>query len=271
MWHLLQLEWKKFKYYRTFKVMAILYVVLLPLILIVAKAFFAQVEAPVDFINLKTIQRFPEIWGYLAYIGNWLSFFFLGFIGVLSVTTEFANKTLRQNIINGVTRNEFFTGKILLIFTVSLLATLYFAFVGFTFGFIYTENLYLSKILNGSSQIFYYFLMCLGYMVFGFFLGVLLRRTGLALFLYLIYVIFLEGVIRWAIHGKIIFNKSINFYPMNALEDLSPIPIAKIINNITQDNNFSFLLSKTEATITSIIYISIFIFIAYKIIKRSDL
>jgi len=271
MWYLLQLEWKKFKYFRTFKVMAILYVVLLPLIIIVAKAFFKEVEAPIDIINLKTAQRFPEIWGYLAYIGNWLSFFFLGFIGVLSVTTEFANKTLRQSIINGITRKEFFIGKILLIFTVSVLATVYFAMVGFTFGFIYTENLYFSKIFNGSSQIFYYFLMCFGYMIFGFFLGVLLRRTGLALFLYLVYVIFLESIIRWAVHGNIIFNRSVNFYPMNALEDLSPIPIAKIIDNITRDNNFSFLLTKTEATLTSLIYISIFIFIAYGRIKKSDL
>ena len=65
MWYLLQLEWKKFKHFRTFKVMAILYVILLPLIMIVAKAFFAKVEAPIDFINIKTVQSFPEIWGIL--------------------------------------------------------------------------------------------------------------------------------------------------------------------------------------------------------------
>lgn len=271
MWYLLQLEWKKFKHYRTFKVMAILYVLLLPLVLIVAKAFFAQVEAPVDFINLKTLRSFPEVWGYLAYIGSWLSFFFLGFIGVLSVTTEFANKTLRQNIINGITRNEFFISKILFILTVSLFATIYFALVGFSFGFIYTDNLYLSKILKNTSQIFHYFLMCNGYMIFGFFLGVLLRRTGLALFLYLVYAIFLENVIRYAVHGNIIFNKSVNFYPLNAMEDLSPIPIARIINDVTRDNNFSFLLSKPEAIIATLVYIAIFIFISYQRIKKSDL
>ncbi len=271
MWYLLQLEWKKFKYFRTFKVMAILYVILLPLILIVAKAFFAKVDAPIDFINIKTVQSFPEIWGYLAYIGNWLTFFFLGFMGVLSVTTEFANKTLRQNIINGITRNQFFLSKILLILSISTIATLYYALVGFGFGFIYTDNLYLTKILKGTSQIFHYFLMCNGYMIFGFFIGVLLRRTGLALFLYLVYVIFLENVIRYAVHGNIVFNNSINFYPLNAIEDLTPVPIAKIINQMTKENDFSFLLSKTEATVTTLIYMAIFIFIAYQRIKKSDL
>jgi ABC-2 type transport system permease protein len=269
--YLLQLEWKKFKHYRTFKVMAILYVVLLPLMLIVGKAFFNFADAPVEFINTETMYKLPNVWTYLAYIGNWLSFFFLGFIGVLSVTMEFGNKTLRQNIINGVTRSEFFMAKILLILTVSLFATIYFALVGFSFGFISTDNLYLTKILSGTNQIFLYYLMCVGYMTFGFFLGVLIRRTGMALFLYLIYVIFLEPVIRWAAHGKIIMNKTIHYYPLNAIEDLAPIPIPKIINQLTKEHEFSLLLSSTEAIIITLIYLFIFIFIAYWRIKKSDL
>ena len=271
MWYLLQLEWKKFRHYRTFKVMAILYLILLPLMLIVGKAFFNFANAPTDFINTDNMYKFPDLWDYLAYIGNWISFFFLGFIGVLCITMEFGNKTLRQNIINGVTRNEFFLAKILLILTVSFFATLYFALVGFTFGFINTNNLYFTKITTGTSQIFLYYLMCVGYMIFGFFLGVLIRKTGFALFLYLIYVIFLEPVIRWAAHGKIILNKSIHFYPLNAIEDLSPIPIPTIVNELTKENDLPLLLTSTEAVIITLVYLSIFIFIAYWRIKKSDL
>lgn len=270
-WYLLLLEWKKFKHFRTFKVMGILYLILLPLSIIVGKAFFSYVEAPIDFIDVKSITRFPEVWNYLAYAGNWLCFLFLGFMGVLAITTEFANKTLRQNIINGVTRKEFFTAKLLLVISISLAATLYFALVGFSFGAINTYDLRWSKIISGTEQIGFYFLMCLGYMIFGMFLGVLLRRTGLALFLYIVYVIFLEPTIRWAAHGNIIFNKSLNFYPLNAIEDLSPVPIFKIIDGMTKDNNFSFLLTKTEATITTLVYISLFLFVIYYRLKKSDL
>ncbi len=271
MLYLLQLEWKKFKHYRTFKVMAILYFILLPLTLIVGKAFFGFANPPKEVINMDLFYAFPEVWRYLAYIGNWLSFFFLGFIGVLCVTMEYSNKTLRQNIITGVTRNEFFIGKLLFILSVCLGATLYFALVGFSFGIFNTNSLYMTKILRGTSQIPLYFLMCFGYMIFGFFLGILVRRTGLALFLYLVYILFLEPVIRWAAHGKIFFNKSIHFYPLNAIEDLAPIPILDMVDNMTRQNEFSILLTPTEAVITTLIYLSIFIFIAYSRIKHSDL
>ncbi len=269
--YLLLLEWKKFKHFRTFRVMSILYLILLPLSIIVGKAFFSYVEAPVEFIDVKTLTRFPEIWAYLAYAGNWLSFLFLGFMGVLSITTEFANKTLRQNIINGITRKEFFAAKILLVISISLAATLYFALVGFSFGAFSTYDLRLTKIFAGTEQVLYYFLMCLGYMIFGMFLGVLFRRTGIALFLYIVYVIFLEPTIRWAVHGNLIFNRSLNFYPLNAIEDLSPIPIFKIIDSMTRENDFSILLTKTEASITTIIYLSIFIYVIYWRIKKADL
>ncbi len=271
MWYLLNLEWKKFKHFRTFKVMLILYLILLPVTLIVAKAFFGYVKPPESFIVFGDIYKFPGVWAYLAYIGNWLSFFFLGFIGVQCVTMEFTNKTLRQNIINGITRNEFFLSKILLVATVSLFATIYFALVGFSFGLLSTDNLYYTKIVSGTSQIFYFYLMCLGYMIFGLFLGVLIRRTGLSLFLFLVYIIFLEPMLRWALHYRYIPNKSMHFYPLNAIEDLSPIPIPDIITNLSEENNLSIILSQTEASITTVIYLSIFTFIIYWKIKKSDL
>ncbi len=269
--YLLELEWKKFKHYRTFKVMAILFLILLPSTIFVAKAIFINAGAPPEFINPESITKFPSIWRYLAYGGNWVAFFFLGFIGVLSVTMEFTNKTLRQNIINGITRNEFFFGKLLFILAVSLLATAYYAFCGFAIGAIYTDSLYYTKLIAETNHIPRFFLLCLGYMIFGFFLGVLIRRTGLALFLYLVYIIFLEPALRWALHYRFFPNKSIHFYPMNALEDLAPIPILDIVNKMTEENDFSILLSTTESVITTLVFLGIFIFVAHRKITRSDL
>jgi hypothetical protein len=269
--YLLELEWKKFKHYRTFKVMAILFLILLPSTVFVAKAFFINAGAPPEFVNTDSMTKFPSIWRYLAYGGNWVAFFFLGFIGVISITMEFSNKTLRQNIINGITRNEFFLGKLLFILAVSLLATLYFALSGFLIGAIYTDTLYYTKLIAETSYIPRFFLLCLGYMSFGFFLGVLIRRTGLALFIYLVYIIFLEPAIRWALHYKFFPNKSIHFYPLNAIEDLAPIPVLDIVDKLTKENDFSLLLSTTETVITSIVFIGIFIFVAHRRILRSDL
>jgi hypothetical protein len=67
---------------------------------------------------------FPTVWQYLGYIGNWLCFFFFGFLSIVVVTTEHSYRTMRQNIITGLSRQQYFLSKFYLIVVVSLLAAL---------------------------------------------------------------------------------------------------------------------------------------------------
>lgn len=268
MLHLLQLEWKKFKRYTPFIVIGIMYLVVLPSMHAIFKTFG---ELPPEIMSKDDFYKFPTLWPYLGYIGNWASFFFLGFIGVLMITMEYQNKTLRQNIITGMSRKQFFTGKILVILTVSLLATLYFALVGVVYGLTHTNNLYFTKIVQNWEYIPRYFLMCVGYTSFGFFLGVLIRRTGIALFVYLTYIMFVELALRWLVHMQIFAHKSMHFYPMNAVEDLAPMPLVQQADGFLKEFNFSFFLTPTEAAITTIIYTSLFLYLAYRKLKRSNL
>ncbi len=267
MLHLLKLEWLKVRKYRTFQVMAIFYIILLPACLLITKTFN---QVPEDLLSKDSLYMFPTIWGYLGYIGNWLVFFFLGFLSVIIVTAENGNRTFRQNIITGLSRNEFFIAKILFILTICFAATLYYVLVGLAIGFTNTDTIYFSKIFQEWDLIPRFFLMCLGYMSFGFFLGVLIKRTGIALFIYLIYIMFIESVFR-GIHLYYFQNKSMHFYPMNANEDLVPIPFAEIAKQFIKENDFSLFLEPSQAAITVCIYTSIFLFIAYRKIKYSDI
>jgi hypothetical protein len=115
-----------------------------------------------------------------------------------------------------------------------------------------------------------FFLMCFGYMSFGFFLGVLIKKTGIALFIYLVYIMFIESVIR-GIHMYYIRNISMHLYPMNANEDLVPIPFAKLAEEFLRENEFSLFLDPRIAAMTVCIYTSIFLFFAYRKIKYSDI
>lgn len=268
MLHLLLLEWKKFRKYTVFRALAILYIILLPTALLVTKSI---PKPPEDIFNFNSFLMFPNIWSYMGYIGNWLVFFFLGFIGVLSITSEYANKTLRQNIITGMTRKDFFLSKLSLIVAISFAATLYYTICSLIVGFFHTETIYMSKVFQNIDYVPRYFLMCMGYMTFALFVGLLLRRTGLALFIYLLYVMVLEAIIRYGVHFKIVKNKSIHFYPMNAVEDLAPMPFTKEANRFIEENDFSLLLTPTEASITSCIYLAIFLFLCYQLIQKRDL
>ena len=270
MMNLLQLEWKKMKEYRIFQVLTALYIIALPGLMLIPKTFD---KLPEEFISQDAFYMFPDVWKYFAYAGNWLTFFFLGFLAVICVTSEFGNRTLRQNIITGMSRKKFFMGKLYFILAISLAATLYYVLNGLLFGYFHTETIYLSKVLQEADLIPRYFLMCMAYMSFGLFVGILIRRTGIALFLYLAYVMFLEPILRYAVHFKIIQNKSLHFYPMNAAEDLAPIylPVNDMAESFAKSNDFSIFLTPMEAVITSCIYTSIFIFASYLLIKARDL
>ena len=102
----------------------IFYIVSLPSLLLLGKRIK---ELPPPIGTTEVLFIFPTVWEYLGYVGNWLTFFFMGFFAVLMITLEYSNRTLRQNIINGFTRVEFYKAKIYFVLAISFLATLYYA------------------------------------------------------------------------------------------------------------------------------------------------
>jgi ABC-2 type transport system permease protein len=265
---LFNLEWQKQKKHRVFLVLIGMYLLLLPTVILPIKSI---PELPPPINSPDTLFQFPTVFTFIGYAGNWLSFFFLGFFAVLLVTQEYSYKTLRQNIITGLSRTELFLSKLYFLIGLSLFTTAYFTLVSLVYGFVHTETAYASLIFKNIDYIPRYFLMCMGYSSLGFLIGVLIRRTGIAVFLYLSYVMFIELILRWLIHMKIVANKSMHFYPMNAVEDLAPVPFAEIAEEFQTENGFSFFLTPTEAMITSSVYILLFLWLAWRLLQRRDL
>jgi len=270
MLYLFQLEWLKQKKFIIFRVMILFYLIALPALLLMGKSIELGKNPPPFLASTDIFYVFPTVWLWLGYIGNWLSFFFLGFLAVLMVTNEQNNRTLRQNIITGLSRKEYYLSKVIFIVFLAFCSTLYFTICALTFGFIHTETIYFSTVLKNADYIYRYFLMCMGYMSFGFLLGILIRRTGIALFLYITYIMVLESILRYT---QLYFfkSRSMHFYPLNAIEDLIPIPFSEMAEGFIQKNGFSLFLSPSEAIIASLIYIVLFLFLSYKWLQRIDL
>ena len=80
--------------------------------------------------------EFPNMWGYLGFAGNWLAFFLLRVdLGIYGLSNEVSYKTMRQNIITGMERKEFYLGKALSITVLSLGATIFYMIIGLIIGF----------------------------------------------------------------------------------------------------------------------------------------
>ncbi len=265
--YLLKLEWLKVKNYMPFLVLSAMYIVLLPLFMAVGKS----INLPKELGGTDVYYMFPNIWQSLAYVGNWLAYFIMGFIAVLTVTNEFSNRTLRQNIISGISRTDFFLSKTYFLIVIALMGTLYYAIVALLYGFFNTETIYASRMMENIDMIPRYFLMCLSFMSFGLMLGVLLRRTGIALFLYFAYIMFIERIIRYLILDRIFGKTVAMFGPMSATNDLTPFPIPKMIKGMAEESNMRIFLTPTESIITASLFMVLFFYIAYYQLKTRDL
>jgi ABC-type transport system involved in multi-copper enzyme maturation permease subunit len=249
--------------------MTLLYLLFLPLQLLAAKSM--QVSIPG--VTSSMMVEFPTVWTFLAYGGSWLAYFFWGFLAIYIFSSEFSQRTFRQNIISGLTREELYFGKIGFIFSIAITASLYFVLCALLFGWVYTPEEKEMSIFTRSITSFRYLLMCLGYMSLGVFIVILIRKTAASVFIYFAYSIFMEPMLRWFIHKPIIDNRSMHFYPANAFEDLTPLPLSdlSITKDLVKSGDLAIYLSPTEATITSLIYILIFIAGAYWMVRKKDL
>ncbi len=227
--------------------------------------------APPPFPNAKVLLEFPTIWDYQGYIGNWLVSVILGFIMVNFITIEETNKTMRQSIINGLTRKEYWLGKIGIVISLSAFATLVYVVSVLIFGTIHTSDWDLDLILDSNYAPLKFFLMSLGYLTMASLFGFWVKRGLLSLFAYFAYIFVFEQIIR-GIHLYYFKHRSVIFYPANIIEDLMPNPMFKAPDSFfAKDLGFKFLVSSTESTILTIVLVLLFTWITYRLLKTKDL
>ncbi|MEN0006364.1 MAG: ABC transporter permease subunit [Bacteroidota bacterium] len=268
MLHLLQLEWLKWRRHRAFQIFMVAYAILLPAGLLLGKQL---PDLPDPIGTTEVLFIFPTVWQYLSFVGNWVSFFLFGFLSIVMVTSEYSFKTVRQNIMTGLTRKQFLLGKIYLFGLLALLATLYYTVVALGIGYFHTDVIRWGKVWQNASYIPRYFLLCFGYMSFGLLVGFLVRRTGLALFLYFAYATIGELILRWGIHFQLIQNKTIHYYPIKSFSDLSPLPFQNLAEEFMRKEGFPLFLGQTEVFIVAIIYIALMIFLVFRRFLKVDL
>ena len=265
---LLKLEFSKFRKSTVVILLSTMFIVFLPFSLSVGKLFK---DLPAMLPSEEVFVRFSTIWEYLGYAGNWMVFFFIGVLIIYTITLEVSYKTLRQSIIIGMTRNQYFLSKLYLILTISVIVTLYYTVIALIIGFINTPDADMAMAFSNEWAIPRFFLMSIGYLSFAMMIAYLVRNSGLAVFLYLSIVLLIEPLVRLG-HVKFLGAKFQNYYPMNCTEDLMPLPLLKIADYVkSSDFDLVVLLSYKTAAIATIIWSAIFIGISYYNFTKRDL
>jgi hypothetical protein len=222
---LLKIEWLKIKRYRTFWVMAILFLALLPLWNYgVANGIISIGGGPKGGFNiLNSDYSFPQVWANLGFWGSW----FITFVSILVIiltTNEYVFRTNRQNVIDGWSRLQFLHAKVWLVVALSVACTLYLFVLGALAGGVNSGSL--SNLLVNFRQVGYFFLLCLDYLGFGLLLAVLIKRSGLAISLFLLYSLIIENFLRFYINHKT-DKPWANLLPLQASDELLPFTFVK--------------------------------------------
>src|SRR5436190_5214825 len=138
MLHLLKLEWLKVKNYRAFWIFLALYIIGLFSINWIAYQFQLEVKKNNVPLNIFPYD-FPAVYQTIAWVSSWL-LYFPGMLMILVITNEYNYKTHRQNIIDGLTRQQFVAVKILLGLTIALLTTISCLLIALYFGSYYSSS-----------------------------------------------------------------------------------------------------------------------------------
>jgi ABC-2 type transport system permease protein len=269
MLRLLKIEF--YKFYKNPMTLIILGLFILLMTLTISYADDIFGKAPPPFPSPKVFVEFPTIWDYQGYVGNWLVSLLLGFMVINFISTEETHKTMRQSIINGLLRTEYWKGKFLVILLLSAFATLLYVIVCLAYGLANTPDVDMELILDTNWGPLRFFIMSVGYLSMAALFALWIKRGMLSMFVYLAYIMILEQIIR-GIHLYYFKDRSVLFYPANIIEDLMPNPMFVSSDNFfNKDLGFHIVLEHYETIGLSLGLIAIFTWISYRLILKKDL
>lgn len=227
---LLRIEWLKIKNYRTFIVLGLFFVlgVLTTnyIVYSVNKNIIGQVNTA-GLVPKFNPYSFENTWQTTSYVTGFLLILPVLLLIIL-VTNEYTFRTNRQNIIDGMSREQFVNVKLALAIITALASTLLVILTALTFA-LFSDS---SFSLNKFSHVGFFALKALSYCTLAVMISVWVRRTGFAIGIFFIYM-GAENIISqlldvWSMkiktdHG-IDMGTMGDYLPMNASDGLLAFP-----------------------------------------------
>lgn len=271
---LLKIELFKLRFNKAAKVMSIIYFVLFAFTAIFSVIKFDLGPAKFQLAD-QGIFDFPFIWHFNTYFVAILKIL-LAVVIVSMISNEYTYRTLKQNLIDGLSKKEFVLSKFYTIVILSLLSTLLVFVVSLILGLIYSNYNEAAIIFRDLDYLVAYFVKLTGFFSLCMFFAILLRRSAFALgFLFLLFI--LEAIVsNYFAFGKPELAFINQFLPLEAMSNLIKEPFTRlsIVQTATSQLNPEF--AKDYAVQWKdigivLIWTSIFVVGSLKILKRRDL
>ena len=275
---LLAIELQKIWKNRASKVLTISYFVILSFIALIASINIKIGNFQLHFAEMG-IFNFPFIWHFNTYISAILKFF-LAIVIVSMMANEYSYGTLKQNLIDGMSKKEFVLSKFLTVMLFALVSTVFVFIMSLILGYSFSSFTELSIVFSDMQYLLAYFVKLMGFFSFCLFLGVLVKRSAFAIgFLFVWNII--EGIVNGVLTFKV-FSKSdtasqiTQFFPLESMSNLIVEPFTRlsVIKNIQTavgDTNVKDYSVHFSAILIVLVWTAIFVVLSYKIIEKRDL
>lgn len=275
---LLSIELQKIWKNKASRVLTLTYFILLTFIALIASIKFDLGVFKFHLAEMG-IFNFPFIWHFNTYIAAILKLF-LAIVIVSMMANEYTYGTLKQNLIDGMSKKEFIKSKFITVVLFASVSTVFIFILSIILGFGYSSYTEFSIVFSDLEYLLAYFVKLVGFFSFCLFLGILVKRSAFALGFLLVWNI-IEGIINGVLSFKVFPNSTTaasitRFLPLESMSTLIVEPFTRlsVVKNlgvqIGLDNN-----KKYDVDLISIIIVLcwtvIFIFLSYRLLKNRDM
>ncbi|WP_300566459.1 ABC transporter permease [Flavobacterium sp.] len=275
---LLSIELQKIWKNKASRVLTIAYFVILSFIALIASIKFDI--GPIQFhLADQGIFNFPYIWHFNTYIAAILKFF-LAIVIVSMMANEYSYGTLKQNLIDGMSKVEFIKSKFLTVVLFALVSTVFVFIMSIILGLCFSSYNEFSIVFTDLEYLLAYFIKLVGFFSFCLFLGIFVKRSAFAIgFLFVWNIV--EGIIKGVLTFKIfpdstIAEKITQFLPLESMSNLIVEPFTRLsfiktIGTQIGVENIKDYSVHLSAIIIVMVWTVIFMLMSLKILKKRDL
>ncbi len=278
MLRLLNIELQKIRYNKAARVITIVYFVLITFI-----ALIASIEFNFGDFNFRVadqgIFNFPFIWHFTSYMAAILKIF-LAIVIVSMMSNEYTFLTLKQNLIDGLSKKEFVLSKFITVVLFAAISTIFLFIVSMILGLSFSDYKEIGIIFSDLEYMLAYFVKLVAFFSFCLFLGVLVKRSAFALGFLIIWFILEKisyGLLKWKIFKDTDIAESITqFFPLEAMANLIKEPFTRLGAVQSAANQLGEAFDKNydvewHTMLITLVWTGLFIYWSYVILKRRDL
>ncbi|WP_040473830.1 ABC transporter permease [Flavobacterium frigoris] len=275
---LLSIELQKIWMNKASRVLTFTYFILLSFI-----ALIASIKFDIGFFKLHLAEmgifNFPFIWHFNTYVAALLKFF-LAIVIVSMMANEYSYGTLKQNLIDGMSKKEFIFSKFLTVLVFAFASTVFVFVMSLLLGYSFSSYTELSIVFSNMEYLLAFFVKLVGFFSFCLFLGILVKRSAFALGFLLVW-----GIIESIVKGILVFqifpdNKiaySITqFFPLESMSNLiiepfSRLSVIKTIGTQIGVDGIKDYGVHFSSVLIVLAWSLLFMLFSYKLLKNRDL